>query len=697
MSLFQRFFAIAALILIFQSLLTGFLVIQQVREQDNRYAVSELDESSRLVYENFNNWKRVLWQQLVGFSQEGSPDSLVRELSTRRTVDWVVVSQHGGAASQVHGLTGRPYPRGLQRDWNAPPAPRVTIDYREGTLLLRGSRAVESGDGSVTAIHLLKLVDAGFCQQLAVDTPGTATFVTGFGALPELPSLPNTDTFERTAEGRRGYARILDGRTAAGERYNGSLRNAGIVLSESGPSSLYLAVVMDGSWQDQRLHTIFRSLLLASLFSLALSAALVLFGSWTISKPIVRLGEALEQVAGGDYSVRLADSGGRETRALFSGFNRMAAQLEQDVREREEHVEEITALTTTNETIFQSLGTGMITVAPDFRILRVNSAASELLQRKEPELHGTPLQELEAPGLQEHLMEIAVEVFRDQKEVTGRVRRAGGRAYQIGGFLLRGREFLEELVMEGCLILVEDVTEKVSVEERMVRAEKLSSLAILTAGVAHEINNPLSSITTNVQNIASEIDDPEQKRAIDYIQQETRRIRNIVGRLLEFAGKNNGEQSSADLNDEIRLVLANVRYSFPEHATGAVTTELADSLPPAAIPADELRQMLLNLLSNAFRAIVEREDGGGTVTVRTDREDGVVILEVADNGTGIPEEEQGRIFDPFYTTKADGSGLGLSVVYGLLNRRGGTCSLSSAQGEGTTVTLTLPIGRDSTA
>jgi signal transduction histidine kinase len=216
----------------------------------------------------------------------------------------------------------------------------------------------------------------------------------------------------------------------------------------------------------------------------------------------------------------------------------------------------------------------------------------------------------------------------------------------------------------------------------------------LTAGVAHEINNPLSSITTNVQNIAYEIEDPQQKRAVEYIQQETRRIRDIVGRLLEFAGTNGNGHRSADLNAEARLVIETVRYSFPADSGVVVTTRLEDGLPEAGIPADELRQILLNVITNAFQAT----DGyGRMIRVSTSREDEMLRLSVEDDGVGISEDTRQRMFDPFFTTKPSGSGLGLSVVYGLLSNHGGTCSIDSAEGRGTTVELGLPIRSEETS
>lgn len=689
MSFFQRFFAIAVLVLLFQSVLTGLFVAGRVRGQDRETALTELDESSRLIYENFNNWKRALWQQLVTLEESEPAVRMASRLAPKRTVDWVVQQGETARLTAIHSATGMPYPEGLGRDWNAPERPQVSFNFHSGTLVLRASRPLERPSGESVGIHLLKLVDDTFCRQLAIDAPGTATFLSSGGEFPGLPDLPTQIPFSQVLASQRGYARFIDERNELGERLNGSLRNAGTVVTDAGAMPLYLAVLLDASWQDRRMRTIVNSLLLSSVATIALSAGLILFGSWTLTKPIVRLAGAMEGVAEGDFSLRLQGAGGQETRTLFAGFNRMTSQLEQDVRERERHIDEITALTNTNETIFNSIGTGMISVDGEQRILRINNAAAEILGGGEEELAGKLLTELAGEALREHLMEIAAAVLARRGRVASGLRRTGDGVYQIGGFFLRTPTSIDGPVLEGCLLIVDDVTEKVSLEERMVRAEKLSSLSILTAGVAHEINNPLSSITTNVQNIACEIDDPEQKRAIGYIQQETRRIRDIVGRLLEFAGNQSSRRDSADLNEEIRLVLATVRYSIPENRRIEVETALTEGLPPTTVPADELRQILLNLVTNALQAIDGR---GGTLSVTTAGLGDQLSLTVKDDGTGIPQEIRQRIFDPFFTTKPDGSGLGLSVVYGLLNRHGGSCKIHSVEGEGTTVELSLPLG-----
>lgn len=687
MSLFQRFFLIATLVLVFQSLLTALLVSGRVREQDHQLALTDLDDASQRIYEDFNSWKRVLWEEVVTLPDELTSDDFQARLAARRTVDWLVFSDSNGRPVEVLNISGVPFFEELRGLWPTPARPVVAVQQRDDVVVMSASILSPTPYEGGRAIHLVKLLDDTFCRQLALGSTATVTFMTSDGVLPELPQLPRSASFVKVISNQQGYLRIPGLRNDRGERFNGSVRNIGTILSNSEYMTLYLAVVLNASWQDQRLQTIGRNLVLASLISIGLSAGLVLLGSWTLTKPVIHLSRAMDQVAGGDLSTRLVESGGQETRTLFQGFNRMAGQLEGDVAERERYIEEITALTHTNETIFQSNGSGMITLDQQLNVVRVNHGAAKLLGASEAELADRSVTEVSPAELGEHLTDIARTVRMDGTPVIGNARRVSHHVYEVSGFPLRGIVTQRRPTIEGCLLVVDDVTERISLEERMARTEKLSSLAILTAGVAHEINNPLSSITTNVQNLALDIDDPDQQRAIGYIQQETRRIRDIVGRLLKFSGNRSEAPAWADLNGEVDLVLATVQFAFPQSGALLFERDLAEDLPAARMPGDEIRQILLNLITNAVHAIGE---AGGTVRVTTTSEKDMLVLEVSDDGDGIPEELRQRIFDPFFTTKDEGYGLGLSVVYGLLSRRDGSCTINSVDGKGTTVRLTIP-------
>lgn len=254
----------------------------------------------------------------------------------------------------------------------------------------------------------------------------------------------------------------------------------------------------------------------------------------------------------------------------------------------------------------------------------------------------------------------------------------------------------------GRLIIFDDVTDRAELERRLVQADKLSSIGLLAAGVAHEVNTPLAVISTYAQMLAKQISGDEQKAPLlEKIARQTFRASEIVNSLLNFSRVSATEFVTVDLRKIIRETVTLVEHQL---STAQVNVEF--SLDPAALPihgsAGKLQQVLLNLVMNARDAM----PGGGTLAISTSRHDGRVRVVVADTGSGIPERVIPRIFDPFFTTKTDpsftpeggrkGTGLGLSVSYGIVREHGGEIEVESTVGQGTRFLLTFPL-RDPSA
>jgi len=243
----------------------------------------------------------------------------------------------------------------------------------------------------------------------------------------------------------------------------------------------------------------------------------------------------------------------------------------------------------------------------------------------------------------------------------------------------------------GCVFVAEDITAKTELEQRMFQAEKLSSISMLSAGMAHEINNPLGSILTNVQNLIDEEDDEARKVSLKWIEQETRRIARLVQELLNFASGDAEPGRGSDANGVVREVIRLVGYSLEPESRVRIDARLAEGLPRCVLSADELKQVVINLVKNAVQAI----QGSGRVLVTTRLQPGAdrISLAVADSGSGISKDMVSRIFDPFFTTKPNGvgTGLGLSVVYGIVTKHAGTIGVRSREGGGTRISLGLPV------
>jgi signal transduction histidine kinase len=243
----------------------------------------------------------------------------------------------------------------------------------------------------------------------------------------------------------------------------------------------------------------------------------------------------------------------------------------------------------------------------------------------------------------------------------------------------------------GRLIIFDDVTSRQDLERRLVQADKLSSIGLLAAGVAHEVNTPLAVISTYAQMLAKQVaGDQQQSALLEKIAKQTFRASEIVNSLLNFSRTSPRQFGEVDLGKVIRETMTLVEHQFSK--TGIrVSLEIQDPLPSIRGNAGQLQQVFLNLFLNA-RDAMERD---GSLAVRAWEGGSGVEVEVADTGPGIAAEHLPRIYDPFFTTKAarKGTGLGLSITYGIVRDHGGMIEVESRPGEGAKFRLGFPVLR----
>ncbi len=236
-----------------------------------------------------------------------------------------------------------------------------------------------------------------------------------------------------------------------------------------------------------------------------------------------------------------------------------------------------------------------------------------------------------------------------------------------------------------------DMTSKlVQAERQLYQSDKLASIGRLAAGLAHEINNPLTGVLSYSSVLLKRGDfTPEVRQDMQVIVNETKRCREIVKRLLDFARPQPAEKKPTRIDEVVSKTLGILENQFNKKRI-QIETRLAPDLPEVFADASQLQQVLVNLLVNAADALGNK---GGTVTIATSREvaSGEVVLEVMDTGMGIPKEDVTRIFEPFFTTKGQqGTGLGLAVVWGIVKEHGGKIEVKSQPGQGATFTLHFP-------
>ena len=245
----------------------------------------------------------------------------------------------------------------------------------------------------------------------------------------------------------------------------------------------------------------------------------------------------------------------------------------------------------------------------------------------------------------------------------------------------------------GRLIIMDDITERIELEAQLSQADKLSSIGLLAAGVAHEVNTPLAVISSYAQMLSKQLQgDPQKSGVMEKITRQTFRASEIVNNLLNFSRTSGTEFTSVDVTHIILDTLALLEHQF-KTAKIQVQDELSSHLPQIHGNVGRLQQVFLNLFLNARDAM----PNGGTLRVATSNGTSVSVV-VSDTGTGIAQEHIRRIYDPFFTTKAApvegqtrGTGLGLSVTYGIIQEHAGQIRVESRPGEGTTFTLDFPM------
>jgi len=268
-------------------------------------------------------------------------------------------------------------------------------------------------------------------------------------------------------------------------------------------------------------------------------------------------------------------------------------------------------------------------------------------------------------------------------------------------FFDQQREFLEEeldfavAIAEQCALAIDKARliekQQIQYDHLAIQADKLSSLGRMAAGIAHEINNPLAGILLYSSNLVKKV--PETgplKKGLEVIIHETVRCRGIIQDLLEFSREREPVKALADINGVINKALSILVNEFRLNRI-SLEKKLSDHLPNVLIDVNQIEQVFINFFMNAIEAI----KGQGQVSVRSyrDENDQGVVVEIEDSGMGIPQEHLERIFEPFFSTKPKGTGLGLAVNYGIIHKHGGQIKVSSQPGRGTTMRIRLPFGQ----
>jgi len=371
----------------------------------------------------------------------------------------------------------------------------------------------------------------------------------------------------------------------------------------------------------------------------------------------------------------------------IAGYVAVALDNAQLYSSLEQKALEIARLKDFSENIVESLNVGVLAVDLEGIVDSWNTRMEQLFGVSRQQALGRQLSSLLPRELAQ---EIAAR--GDQEQITGIYKQ---RLHHQGKTLTLNVS-ITPLVSKsneriGRLLLFDDVTQRERMEEQMSQTEKLTSLGLLAAGVAHEVNTPLAVISNYIQMLAKQMPEGDPRQSlIEKIVKQTFRASEIVNNLLNFSRTGAAEVDNVDVNRVVEETLSLVAHPM-KTARIQIVKELGQSLPPVHGSANKLQQVFLNLFLNARDAM----PGGGMLEVRTAAHNGSVEIEVADTGSGIAREDIHRIFDPFFTTKANGrgTGLGLSVSYGIIKEHAGKIDVRSTPGKGTSFHVEFPAAR----
>lgn len=352
--------------------------------------------------------------------------------------------------------------------------------------------------------------------------------------------------------------------------------------------------------------------------------------------------------------------------------------------------EELRELKDYNENVLESLDSGIVVLSLEGEITSWNRAMETLYGLKRHEARGRLLSDVLPNKFMEALRGSLD--LGNQGEIAHiyklHLESSDGRSLMVNASVAPFQSESGPAEQSGTILIIDDVTARVRLEEQLQHTEKMASVGLLAAGVAHEVNTPLAGISSYTQLLRGHVQEEEQRgELLDKIEKQSFRAAKIINSLLNFSRSSGTEFEQVDVNKTLVDVLSLVEHQL----TGSrirVRKELAEELPPVRGNENRIQQVFFNLILNARDAMPR----GGWLTLATSADDDTVVVEVKDTGHGIRRDHIRKIYDPFFTTKGigRGTGLGLSVSYGIIQEHGGAIFVDSTPGQGTKFQVALP-------
>jgi two-component system NtrC family sensor kinase len=511
-----------------------------------------------------------------------------------------------------------------------------------------------------------------------------------------LPDFESTQAYQAARE-RRGRI-TLDADDSALLGYAGILMaSQQNELRPSRTGSLFISYDLTRSKAEARAQVMQQSLYWAGWVT-ALALAMWLVFHFLLTRRTARLVRAAEQLAAGNLEARSALRGSDELGRLSRAFDSMAADIERDFAARIKVQQALLASQEQYRTMFNASIDGLALWSRDGAIVDINPAlwkmygySDEEFLARDPE---KPIRQEPRPALDRIMPSVSTgKAFHT--ELTDRRKDGSLLELEVHGIPMEYR------AQPHMLTISRDITDKKRASEELARQretsyqrEKLAALGSLLAGVAHELNNPLSVVVARAVILEEQGDEATHAAAVK-IRTAAERCARIVRTFLAMARQQQPEHGSVAINDVVSAALDIAGYAV---RTGGieVVLDLQREIPYILADADQLHQVLLNLIINAQQALLEQPLPRRIyLSSRHDAAAGVIRIAVADNGPGIPEAHRARVFEPYFTTKPSGigTGVGLAVSFGIVAAHGGTLTVDCPAEGGAVFTITLPAGK----
>jgi PAS domain S-box-containing protein len=410
----------------------------------------------------------------------------------------------------------------------------------------------------------------------------------------------------------------------------------------------------------------------AILISLLVSAGL----SNLALGPLERLSRSLDSVTSGEADAIAEEEASRDEYGLVS---LKIAHLGRQMRDAREI---FSALKDNVDQIMSNLQDGLMLFTRDARVVLVSASVETFLGRPRRELLGRTVKEIFSS--ESSLGAIVLDAFRLRHTVEQReIDAPNGKCVEVS------LDFIHERGTQiGALLTMRDTESARRIEDEIEMSRRMSASGRLTRGVAHEVKNPINAIVLHLQLLQSKLQqiDPDTRRHMDIIDSEIHRLDRVVQILVDFTRPRDLHLEEIDLRRVLEDVFSLAAPDAEQHGV-SITRDLTSEALTVRVDTDFIKQAMLNVVLNGVQAMAQ----GGKLTISARRDDGVVITEIRDEGGGIPAEVQDKIFELYFTTKKDGSGIGLAQTYQILQWHYGSVDFESVSDRGTTFWLRLPL------